>query len=139
MLEKMPSHLSAEAFVPPVVNNLLFVKSTFEAIDSYRRFNADGERIGFMRDTLSREPLIVRDAAMEMFMKVCSASALPIVMNEKPDLKVGAHVRVKDGPFKGVEGHVVRIKKSRRILVEIPGVLWAATEFVSPELLEQID
>jgi transcription antitermination factor NusG len=51
-------------------------------------------------------------------------------------LREGQKVRVIDGPFKGVEGTVVRIKRSRRIVVELPGMLAIATTYVSPQQLE---
>ena len=57
-------------------------------------------------------------------------------INEK--LREGQTVRVKEGSFAGVEGKVVRIKKSRRILVELPGMLAVASTYVSPSMLEII-
>ena len=57
-------------------------------------------------------------------------------MSEAPTLKLGSHVRVKEGPLAGIEGYVVRIRKSRRVLVNVDNVLWAATEFIRPEMLE---
>ena len=45
---------------------------------------------------------------------------------------------VKDGPFKGVEGKIVRIRKSRRVLVELPGMLAVASTYVDPKELEII-
>ena len=55
-----------------------------------------------------------------------------------PKLKEGQSVRVKEGPFKGIEGKVVRIKKSRRILVELPGMVALATTYIAPNELEII-
>ena len=56
-----------------------------------------------------------------------------------PQLRVGTRVRVTEGPFKGVEGFVARIKKSRRIVVELPGMLAVATTYVEPQALELIE
>jgi transcription antitermination factor NusG len=53
-------------------------------------------------------------------------------------LREGQKVRVIEGPFAGVEGRVVRIKKSRRILVELPGMLSVAATFIPSDNLEQI-
>ena len=41
-----------------------------------------------------------------------------------------------EGPFKGVEGVVVRVKKSRRVVVELPGMLAVATTYIQPTDLE---
>ena len=39
-----------------------------------------------------------------------------------------------------IEGeNVVRIRKSRRVLVNVDNVLWAATEFINPDMLEVLD
>ena len=62
-----------------------------------------------------------------------------VLMTRRPELKLGAHVRVKEGPLAGIEGHVVRIRKSRRVLVNVDNVLWAATEFINPDMLEVLD
>jgi transcription antitermination factor NusG len=43
---------------------------------------------------------------------------------------------VKSGPFEGVEGTVIRVKRSRRVMVELPGMFAIATTFVKPEELE---
>ena len=54
-----------------------------------------------------------------------------IYLTEVSDkLREGQKVIVKEGPFKGVEGKVVRIRKSRRIMVEIPGMLAVASTYV---------
>ena len=53
-------------------------------------------------------------------------------------LREGQMVKVKDGPLKGVIGRVVRIRKSRRILVELPGMLAVASTYVPGEMLEII-
>ena len=53
-------------------------------------------------------------------------------------LREGQPVKVKEGPFKGVEGKIVRIRKSRRILVELPGMLAVASTYVAPEHIELI-
>ena len=45
---------------------------------------------------------------------------------------------VKEGPFKGVEGKVVRIRKSRRIMFEILGMLAIASTYVEMKNVEII-
>ena len=58
-------------------------------------------------------------------------------VNDK--LREGQTVRVKKGPFAGVEGKIVRIRKSRRILVELPGMLAVASTYVCPDDVEQVN
>ena len=57
-------------------------------------------------------------------------------INDK--LREGQTVRVRSGSFAGVTGKIVRIRKSRRILVELPGSLAVASTFVAPENVEII-
>ena len=45
-------------------------------------------------------------------------------------LREGQLVKVRNGAFAGVEGRIVRIKKNRRILVELPGMLAIASTYV---------
>ena len=77
---------------------------------------------------------------MENFIKVASTLDEDLIyltaISEK--LREGQAVKVKDGPFAGVVGRIVRIRKSRRILVEIPGMLAVATTYVTPDNLEMI-
>ena len=51
----------------------------------------------------------------------------------------GRKVRILEGPFAGVEGVIVRIKKSRRVVVELPGMLAVATTYITPDALELIE
>lgn len=43
-----------------------------------------------------------------------------------------------DGPFKGAEGHIKRIKKDRRVVVAIGGVVAVAITYIHPKFLEKI-
>ena len=45
---------------------------------------------------------------------------------------------VTDGPFKGAEGHIRRIKKDRRLVVTIAGVVAVATTYIHPSMLKKI-
>ena len=125
-------------FIPPV-SGLLFALTTRDVLDDFIHCRADGKYVGFIWDKATKNPLVVREKAMDDFIRVCGVMQYPIVMTERPQVTLGSHVRVIDGPLKGVEGRVVRMKKSRRILVDVEGVLWAATEFIGPDLLEVIE
>lgn len=128
-----------ECFVPPVVRNIIFLHSDRVAIDSFLRFDSRGARLTYMRSRSDGQPLVVRDKAMDDFVALCRVYSCPIVMNQAPTLRLGARVRVKEGPLAGIEGHVVRMRKSRRVLVNVDNVLWAATEFIRPEMLEVLE
>jgi hypothetical protein len=77
---------------------------------------------------------------MEDFMRIC------LVMNDEAlylkditsKLHEGQRVRMTDGPFKGIEGVVLRVKRSRRVIVDFPGLLAIATNYIDPRFLEAI-
>lgn len=50
----------------------------------------------------------------------------------------GDRVRVTGGPLKGAEGYIRRIKKDRRLLVSIEGVIAVASSYIPTELLEKV-
>ena len=127
-----------QTFVPPMVTNLLFANASENGLRDFMTFNAVGQKMRFMRSRETVRPIVVRDDDMELFKRVCAAFDAPIVMTEKPVLKLGDHVRIKEGPLKGVEGDVVRIRKSKRVLINIGNVIWAATGYIRPEQLEVI-
>ena len=122
----------------PAITSLCFVHWTKAEIDDFIRSFGDIRPVNYYWDRTKNAPLVVPEKAMEDFITVASSldEALVYITEIGPKLKEGQSVRVKDGPFKGVEGKVVRIKKSHRILVELPGMLAVATTFVDPSYLE---
>lgn len=124
----------------PAVTNLCFVQWTQADVERYIQGYGDKSPVHFYWDRTSSSRLVVPDKAMEDFIKVSSSMDEDLIyiteISEK--LREGQTVMVKNGPFKGVEGKVVRIRKSRRVLVELPGMLAVATTFVSPADLEII-
>ena len=126
--------------IVPAISNLCFVRSTKAWLRD--RFNGMGESrpAHFIWDKHTREPIVVSDKAMEDFMQVCRImSDDALYLKDITDkLREGQKVRVIDGPFKGVEGTILRIKRSRRVVVELPGLLAVATNYIDPRSLEVI-
>ena len=87
------------------------------------------------------KPIVIPDKQMEDFIRICTASNKEVLYLSNPSEKLrnGAKVRVVNGPFTGVVGTVVRIKKSRRIMVEIPGIIAAASAYVPEDDLELVE
>ena len=92
-------------------------------------------------DRETHKPCVVPDREIEIFKIVTRAAETGLeFLDGNPELyKVGDLVRVTDGPFKGAEGYVKRIKKDRRLVVIISGVAAVATSFIPPELLEKVE
>ena len=124
----------------PAVSNLCFVRSTRAFLSDYLQTLGENRPAHFMWDKSTRDPIIVSEKAMADFIQVCQVmSDDTMYLKEVTDkLHEGQKVRVTDGPFKGVEGTVVRIKRSRRVVVELPGLLAVATNYIDPRFLEVV-
>ena len=124
----------------PAVSGLVFALATREALDLYIRSFGDARPVNYYWDRITNAPLTVPAKAMEDFITIASTLDEDLIylteISEK--LREGQTVMVKDGPFKGVEGKIVRIRKSRRVLVELPGMLAVASTYVDPKELEII-
>lgn len=143
----IPMHLKrydkdgkVEEKVVPAVSNLCFVRGDQQSL--YQFFKSMGEACParFIWDKSTRDPIIVPDKAMADFMLVSTVMLDDtIYLNEiSSKLREGHNVKVIEGPFKGVEGKVVRIRKSRRVMVELPGMLAIATTYIPSNWLEPI-
>ena len=124
----------------PAVSGLVFALATREALDLYIRSFGESRPVNYYWDRTTNAPLTVPAKAMEDFISIASTMDEDLIyLTEISDkLREGQTVKVKDGPFKDVEGKIVRIRKSRRILVELPGMLAVASTYIEPHLLEII-
>ena len=100
----------------------------------------DARYASFFWDKATRDPIVVSDKAMADFMQISRVMAdeALYLQDISAKLQAGQKVRVLEGPFKGVEGTVIRVKRSRRVVVDFPGLLAIATTFIDPRDLELI-
>ena len=135
--EAKESHL--EFFAPTdVIGSLLFLHCSEEEV---LRFVGDRwQRMWLYRETDSRRPAAIPDREMEVFRFVITAGreGLTLLGDDRPEYHVGDRVVVTDGPFKGAEGHIKRIKRDRRLVVTIRGVVAVATAYIHPSLLRKV-
>lgn len=124
-------------YLAPAVNNLCFAQASKSELEGFISGFGEDSPVHFYWDRTTRRPVIVPDKAMEDFITVASAIDHDIlyIRDITPKLREGASVTVLEGPFKGVRGKIVRIKKSRRVLVELPGFLAVTTNYVNPQSL----
>lgn len=132
--------VKGEKKLVPAVSNLCFAYWTREALDGFIRSYGETSPVSYYWDRTVNRPMTVPKKAMDDFMLVASSmdEDLIYITEISGKLKEGQTVKVKDGPFKGVEGKIVRIRKSRRILVELPGMLAVASTYIAPQFLEII-
>ena len=127
--------------------SLLFVRTTPEALQDFKQ--AHFTELMIYRRADSTDPAPIPEEEMRMFILVTSATDgrdVDLISEQLmgPDTKAfnfkpGEKVRVTEGPFKGAEGIIKRIKKDRKLLVAIQGVVVVAVSNVPARFLERID
>jgi transcription antitermination factor NusG len=123
----------------PVVSSLLFVRAPK---DRLKEVEDSVKEKGFVYRTADRKnEAVIPDKQMAMFQLVCSSGAEGLEFFADEDMtryKAGDRVRVLEGPLKGTEGYIKRIRKDRRLLVSIEGFIAVATSFIPPQFLEKV-
>ncbi len=127
----------------PAINNLIFVRSTQEQLSELKRSNEVLEPLRYMMDrTASQEHAImtVADREMENFMRVASRTddSVMFLDNETIVGKEGKRVEIMGGAFEGVTGVIRRVKRCKRVVVEIEGVASVAIAYVPAGMLREI-
>lgn len=127
--------------IVPAVSNLLFVNTEKSDLDHFMNGFGESCPARYIWDKANSRPAVIPEKNMRDFITVCTVMANEIMYLKDitAKLKEGRKVRIKEGPFKGVEGVVLRIKKSRRVVVELPGMLAVATTYVQPVDLELLE
>ena len=130
----------AEKKLVPAVGNLCFVLWNRQEIDAFISGYGEKSPVHYYWDRTANRPMTVPEKEMSDFMTVASTMDEDLIyLTEISDkLREGQTVKVRSGSFAGVTGRIVRIRKSRRIMVELPGMLAVASTFVKPENVELI-
>ena len=131
------SGLKGRKKLVPAISGLVFAFAAREALDAYIHSFGEARPINYYWDRTKEAPLTVPAKAMEDFIAVASTldEDLIYLTEITQKLREGQTVEVIDGPFKGVKGKIVRIKKNRRVLVELPGFLAVTTNYLHPQSL----
>ena len=124
----------------PAVSNLCFVNAQKSVLDAFMHSMGEACPARYLWDKATRQPIVVPDKAMQDFIRICTlmSDETLYLKDITSKLHEGQRVRVIDGPFKGIEGVILRIKRSRRVIVELSGLLAVATNFIDPRSLEVI-
>ena len=127
----------------PAINNLIFVRSTQERISGLKSSNEELYPLRYMMDHTAGDAhtiMTVSDAKMANFMRVASRTDDSVMFLDDDTVvgKEGRHVKIMGGAFEGVTGVIRRVKRCKRVVVELEGVASVAIAFVSPALLKEI-
>ena len=138
MWKKVEKDGTAQKKQVPAVSNLCFVFWTKAQIDAFISEYGDKSPVHYYWDRTTSRPMTVPLKAMDDFVKVASSLDEDLIymteISEK--LREGQMVKVRSGAFAGVEGKIVRIRKSRRLMVELPGMLAVASTYIGPNDVE---
>ena len=126
----------------PAINNLIFVRSTQERVSELKQTNEVLEPLRYMMDrtaSLEHAIMTVADREMENFMRVASRTddSVMFLDNETVVGKEGKRVEIMGGAFEGVTGVIRRVKRCKRVVVEIEGVASVAIAWVPVTLLKE--
>jgi len=127
----------------PAINNLVFVHSTQERISRLKTSNVVLEPLRYMMDHTAEKPheiMTVPDRQMENFMRVATMTDDSVMFLDEKSIvgKEGKRVMIMGGKFEGVEGVIRRVKRCKRVVVELQGVASVAIAFVPAALLREI-
>jgi hypothetical protein len=132
--------LGLEYFAPTdIISSLFFLHCGEEKLSQFAAKHRN-DAVPYTRLD-SRQPAVIPDREMEIFRFVVSSGypGLLFLGDDQPEYHLGDRVVVTDGPFKGAEGHIKRIKKDRRLVITIPGVVAVATAYIHPNFLKKAD
>ena len=129
----------------PLLPSFLFVHATAEQVDTLLdeiKCSSDDNRnlLSYYFDhTAQRQdnpdrnpPLIVRDEAMDNFIRLTSIKNPHIIPVTSPSIqfKLGDEVTVTESEFKGIQGRVARIAGQQRVVVELFEGCFVATAYI---------
>ena len=122
----------------PAVHNLVFIRSTRKRIDTLKDKAGMNIPIRYIMNREHHLPVIVPD--YRIFILVACTYEESVIYVEPAELQLvrGQKVRVMGGVFEGAVGEFVRIRRDRRVVVNIEGVMAVATTFIHSSLVEPI-
>ena len=125
-------------FDPKAFRNVIFVKASMDVIEEIKQGHKDRFSVHYLWDGVKFAPAVVPDKLMGNFMKVAESDEESRLCLERVStlLKDCRKVRVTSGMYSGIEGNLVRIKKTLRVMVALPGDIAVATGYIRPECME---
>ena len=127
----------------PAINNLIFVRSSRDRISSLKSTNVVLQPLRYIMDRTAQQAhtiMTVPDAQMQNFMRVASKTddSVMFLNDETVVGKEGKRVLITGGVFDGVTGVIRRVKRCKRVVVELEGLASVAIAFVPAALLQEI-
>lgn len=127
----------------PFVTSIIFVRAQekdLPFVEGALKEEGSNTCKGFIyKNAMRKEYAVIPDSQMSSFRLVTAKGSEGLGFysdDEHTHYKEGGRVRVIGGPFKGAEGYIKRIKRDRRLLVNIEGIVAVVTSYIDPQYLE---
>lgn len=126
----------------PAINNLIFVRSSKARINSLKSSEVL-QPLRYLMDRTAKEEhtiMTVPDVQMQNFMRVASRTDDSVLfLNDETVVgREGKRVLITGGVFDGITGVIRRVKRCKRVVVELEGIASVAIAFVPAVLLKEI-
>ena len=129
------------------IPNIFFAYGTLPEIQAFVYDNANLPYLRFyyathrINNELVRQPLVVPQRQMDSLRILCDIDDGNITQVPQTDTHFhqGQEVRITQGPFAGVIGHVARYKGQQRVAVIIKDLITIATAYVPTAFLQPIE
>lgn len=133
-------HGRTERKAVPVIGNIIFAYATRARIDELKRTPKFYELVRYMMDREARQPVVVPERQMRDFIAVAGDSAEQERYLQPGDLHhlIGGKVRINSGPWRGVEGRLLRVKDGCRVVVEVLNLMAVATMTLHPSMVDPV-
>lgn len=152
--QKFLKESGVESFVPmvcdrgeegkryiPAIHNLVFVHTSRGFMDEYKHRMEEAIPLRYMMDRSTGLPMVVRDKEMEDFIRVTADMDEGVLYLDNPSVVVekGTPVEIVSGPFKGVQGMLLRIRRDRKVVLQLAGVVAVAVDGIPMEWCKVIE
>jgi len=110
------------------IPNMLFVHDTRAHIQELKTELEGRLPMRYMMNKTTRKPVTVRDRQMQDFIRLIGSDSEKLMYLDNPDVvyEKGQPVEVVYGPFAGIQGYILRIRRDRKLVICLDGVLAAA-------------
>lgn len=124
----------------PAVHNLIFIYSSRAYIDTLKQDVDSVTPMRYMMDKATKSVIVIPEREMNNFIAVAGTLDEQLIYLKDVDagIQKGDRVQVIGGPFVGIEGEVLRIRRNRRVIVTIKGVVAVATTLIDGAFLKKI-
>ena len=123
----------------PLIESLIFLEASEKYIKEF--WYSHLPYVMYYRDFATGEPGRIPDGEMEAFRKLAAPLDAGIEFFDTeagPDFRKGEQVLITDGKFKGYRGHIFRIGKDRKVVVNVAGNFYFRID-IHPRFLQKLE